>query len=78
MGLRSRRVDSHCRAMRAKGVLQAGSFKDLFYMKEKGVLWCPVFKAASTAWIDNFLRLSGNADKVSESVFHHLREYLNK
>ena len=44
-------------------------FENLFYLKEQSLIWCPVFKAASTTWIKKFLKLADfhglQASKIS-------------
>lgn len=34
------------------------NFENLFFLKERSLVWCPVFKAASTVWMQNFFQLA--------------------
>ncbi len=36
----------------------------LIFHKSRGLLWCPVFKAASTTWLNNFIEIQDNKSKV--------------
>ena len=70
MRRRVRRLSAHCRAMRTSGAMvrqkQGSKFANLFLLERRSLLWCPVFKAASTAWMENFFRLTGMAEVSGE------------
>ncbi|KAK3877880.1 hypothetical protein Pcinc_017448 [Petrolisthes cinctipes] len=42
--------------------------KKLIHVKDRQMMWCPVFKAASTTWSKNLLRLAG---KKNTGAFQH-------
>ena len=38
---------------------------DIFYIPRHKLLWCPVYKAATTTWFEHIIRLEELQDKVS-------------
>jgi len=48
-------VATTCKSLRANKV----NAERLFVLKKRRILWCPVYKAASTNWMKNLPRLSG-------------------
>lgn len=57
--IRKRRdkVSQQCQLWKGKEFIPK-SHANLFYLEQKNILWCPVFKAASTNWMINFVELS--------------------
>eukprot|EP00092_Neocalanus_flemingeri_P016665 GFUD01018028.1.p1 GENE.GFUD01018028.1~~GFUD01018028.1.p1 ORF type:complete len:470 (+),score=128.33 GFUD01018028.1:311-1720(+) len=52
--------------------LPAVSSKVMYAMKSKSLVWCPVYKAASTNWMHNLLHLAGKTeDEVKKIIKDH-------
>ena len=54
---RTTRVDDHCRNKLARANIKTGD--NLYLLPSRKLIWCPVFKAASTNWMYNLLPLAG-------------------
>ena len=48
---RRARLEAGCNEMRRRGVPPTKNYPNVIVMKEKDVVWCPVFKAASSTWL---------------------------
>ena len=51
------RIESFCRNKTVSATIKTG--ENLYVLPQKKLLWCPVFKAASTNWMYNLLPLAG-------------------
>ena len=38
------------------------------FIQSKSLVWCPVYKAASTNWMHNLLHLGGKSEKEVEEI----------
>lgn len=57
----------NCREHTKQGLVSKVDPYKLFVIKRRRLLWCPVYKAASTNWMKNLPRLSGlSTDQVQE------------
>lgn len=63
-GSRSKREEVYCLESEETGV-DGVNCKRFFYLRESRVLWCPVYKAASTAMMDVIVSL-GNVTEVRD------------
>ena len=59
-------IERECpRGARGSAVAPDGfSWRNLIFMKEEKILWCPIFKAGSTSWIDYIFTDISLAPKV--------------
>jgi len=61
-------VATTCKSLRPKEV----NAEKLFVLKQRRLVWCPVYKAASTNWMKNLPRLSGlSPNKVQKLARTH-------
>ena len=51
------RIERFCRNKTVSATIKTG--ENLYVLPQKKLLWCPVFKAASTNWMYNLLPLAG-------------------
>ena len=49
-------TDEVCKSHKSWGKFPVNR-KEYYYLKNQSLLWCPVFKAASTSWIENLFTL---------------------
>ena len=69
MERRRARVTSGCSEMRQRGIAPTKNFRNIIVMKEKEVVWCPVFKAASSTWI-KYLFETSSLTEVRKGIVH--------
>lgn len=58
---RKQLLSKTCDSFRHKGILpriRSSVYRNLIIMKERKILWCPVFKASSTTWLHYLLDIS--------------------
>ena len=51
------RIEQHCKDRDVRPNIKTG--EQLYVLQEQKLIWCPVFKAASTNWMYNLLPLAG-------------------
>ena len=51
------RIDHNCRDKLVRANIKTGD--NLYLLPSRKLIWCPVFKAASTNWMYNLLPLAG-------------------
>ena len=67
MAKRRHVIDEQCRSV--ERLQPAGfSWRDVIFMKQEKIVWCPIFKAGSTSWIDYLFTDLSVAPLVSEWV----------
>ena len=68
---RTKEVRSRCDAMRLHPTEPFPHFlENLFYLEKEALLWCPVFKAASTVWMEHFFSLADVSAVRRGTVYH--------
>ncbi|XP_042203109.1 carbohydrate sulfotransferase 10-like [Homarus americanus] len=70
MGERRNMVKKVCGSLKLQGVLAPDMkkiYNNLLFVNEYKMVWCPIFKAASTSWVKNLLLLAGKK-KVDSGV----------
>jgi hypothetical protein len=67
-------LENHCRDLRQKGHRDAisNSINNVYFMKQKLLIWCPVFKAGSTTWFNNMVDM---ADIPKESKVFLVKDH---
>ena len=50
--------------------------KPMFKLKERNIIYCPVYKAASSTWIDVLLQLSKSEKSERKTSENHLSKDL--
>ena len=63
-------VDSYCKSH--PYLYDQLDIKRLLYLKYRKLIWCPVFKAASTNWMNHFPRLSNFAPQQLKVLWKRL------
>jgi len=58
-------LDHHCRGRSSRGVVRSSY---LYVLESRSLVWCPVYKAASTNWMHNLLHLAGKKEEEIEKI----------
>ena len=59
-------ISKHCENKTTKPTIKSG--EQLYLLWNKKLVWCPVYKAASTNWMHHLLYLSGLKEKDVEEL----------
>ena len=59
-------ISKHCENQTTKPTIKSG--EQLYLLWNKKLVWCPVYKAASTNWMHHLLYLSGLKEKDVEEL----------
>jgi len=70
---RFNRLKSSCE--RRNSQLSVVNSNYLYVLKSKSLVWCPVYKAASTNWMHNLIHLGGKSEKEVEEI---IKKYPNQ
>ncbi|CAL4076602.1 unnamed protein product, partial [Meganyctiphanes norvegica] len=73
---RAIQVKKSCRLLRHEGLYQTplgNIHTNMRWDEENNLIWCPIFKAASTTWVKNFLILAGEM-KLKSSLHGEVDE----
>lgn len=65
MSERKSMINKHCSA---KNLTQKTNARNLYVLKSKSLVYCPVYKAATTKWLHNLLFLAGKTQKEVEEL----------
>ena len=66
MNQRALQVERECQKKSVKANIRTG--ENLYVLFDRKLVWCPVFKAASTNWMYNLLPLAGLQDEDIENL----------
>jgi len=72
MEARSKLLEEKCQDANHATILQSGY---LYVLKSQSLVWCPVYKAASTNWMHNLLHLGGKSEQDVENI---IKKYPNQ
>lgn len=64
-----------CEKLKRRGsaVLLSSNYQNVIVMKEKDIVWCPVFKASSSTWLHYLFDISTGLSEESERLSFDLR-----
>lgn len=68
MSDRNKRIHDHCDAKDRKKNANRANYGHIIVMKEKRLIYCPVFKASSTTWLNYLFDISTSLTQVNK--FH--------
>ncbi|KAK7068880.1 hypothetical protein SK128_013591 [Halocaridina rubra] len=74
---RSAHVEEVCNSLTLNGALAAkmGSvFENMRWISKHNMIWCPIFKAASTTWVKNLLMIAGESKIHARSLHARARQ----
>ncbi|XP_066959686.1 carbohydrate sulfotransferase 11-like [Macrobrachium rosenbergii] len=70
-------VKDVCSSMKITGALSPKMnqvFENMRYIMKHNMIWCPVFKAASTTWVKNLLLIAGETKIAQKSLHARVRQ----
>ncbi|XP_068225973.1 uncharacterized protein, partial [Palaemon carinicauda] len=74
---RSTHMKDVCGSMKHTGALSPKMqqvFENMRYITKHNMIWCPVFKAASTTWVKNLLLIAGETKIAQKSLHARVRQ----
>ena len=65
--LRVKKVEEFCEVRNNQGC----QVNNILVLKEKNLVWCPVYKSGTSAWMTNLVHLSQQSPKEKERLIGH-------